>query len=389
MTVQPAGGASTRGVAATLGLVDHHCHGVVPGELDRPSFERLATESDWPLPPGCSAFDTPLGVSVRARCAPLLDLSRHASGEEYLDRRATLGSREVTRRLLAASGIDLFLIDTGFHGSDLLGPEAMSAATGAAAREVVRLEALGEQVARESTAARFGPAFVEALQERSRRCVAAKSILAYRYGLDVDPTRPSPGEVAEAAGRWLTAADRGGPRRLDHPVLLRHLLWTAVELRLAIQVHVGYGDPDITLHRCDPSQLTEFLRLTRDSGARIMLLHCYPFIREAGILAQLFPHVFLDTSSAVSHSGAGSLALIRESLEVAPFSKLLFASDAYGLPELYLCGTAGWRDGISRVLDEWLAADLIGAADAERYVRMIGRDNALRAYGLELQEDGR
>ncbi len=33
---------------------------------------------------------------------------------------------------------------------------------------------------------------------------------------------------------------------------------------------------------------------TEPIGTPIMLLHCYPFQREAGFLANVFPHVYMD-----------------------------------------------------------------------------------------------
>ena len=61
---------SIQEAAATVPLVDHHCHGVLRDTPDRASFEILATESDWPEPPGLSIFDSPFGVVMRAECAP-------------------------------------------------------------------------------------------------------------------------------------------------------------------------------------------------------------------------------------------------------------------------------------------------------------------------------
>ncbi|GAA0248641.1 hypothetical protein [Cryptosporangium japonicum] len=45
-----------------------------------------------------------MGLAIRRHCAPRLDLPRHASAEDYLARRAELGTAEVTRRLLATTG---------------------------------------------------------------------------------------------------------------------------------------------------------------------------------------------------------------------------------------------------------------------------------------------
>ncbi|TCC30834.1 amidohydrolase family protein [Kribbella speibonae] len=370
-------------LVAELPLIDHHCHGVLTGTATGAEVELLATESDWPAPPGTSVFDNPFGITVRSVCAPLLDLPRHCTAEEYLQRRDELGGTEVSARLLASSGTERYLLDTGFRAGTIMTPDEMATLTGAATEEIVRLEALAESIAPSCTAAGFAGAFDDALEAAAAHAVGVKSIIAYRYGLDFDPAPPEPAQVTAAADRWLTAIEAGAPTHLADPVLLRHLLWRAVELRQPIQLHVGYGDPDIVLHRCDPSHLTAFAHATRTTGAQLMLLHCYPYIRQAGILAQLFPHVWLDTSCAVSHSGPSSQTLVRESLEMAPMHKLLYASDAFGLPELYACGSWLWRRAVGRVLDEWLADDLIGAADARRYVEMLGRDNAVRAYGLE------
>ena len=68
----------SRGIAASIsgmGLVDHHCHGVVPGDLDRRSFEGLITEGFDPAPEGTSHFDSPVGLAIRRWCAPVLELS--------------------------------------------------------------------------------------------------------------------------------------------------------------------------------------------------------------------------------------------------------------------------------------------------------------------------
>ncbi|RZU22314.1 hypothetical protein EV645_0396 [Kribbella rubisoli] len=368
---------------AGLPLVDHHCHGVRTGTTTDADFELLATESDWPAPPGTSVFDNPFGIAVRALCAPLLDLPRHCTAEDYLRRRGELGDQEVSARLLAASGTEKYLLDTGFRASTIMTPPEMAQLTGAATQEIVRLEALAESIAPDCTAAGFSSAFEDALERALEHAVGVKSIIAYRYGLDFDPAPPTNAEVTAAAGRWLAGIEAGGLVRLTDLVLLRHLLWRAVGFGKPIQLHVGFGDADIVLHRCDPSHLTEFAHATRETGVQLMLLHCYPYIREAGILAQLFPHVWMDTSCAVSHTGPSSETLVRQSLESAPMHKVLYASDAFGLPELYLCGAQLWRRAVARILGEWVAEGFAGETDARRYAELLGRGNAIRAYGLE------
>ena len=359
-------------------LIDHHCHGVITGPLDRRRFESLLTESDQPAPPGCTAFDSQLGFAVRRWCAPVLGLAPHASPDDYLDRRRELGAAEVNRRLLAEAEVDAFLVDTGYRADELTDPAGLAAA-GATAGEIVRLEAVAESLEGVS-AEGFADAFTAALDAATAHAVAVKSIVAYRHGLDFDPARPARREVTAAAGRWL----RGGAGRLDDPVLLRHLLWAGVDRGLPLQLHTGFGDPDLDLGRCDPLLLTGFLRATRDAGVAVLLLHCYPFHRQAGYLAQAFTHVYLDVGLAVNHVGARATAVVAESLELAPFHKVLYSSDAFGLAELHHLGAVLFRTAFDAVTGEWVAQGRWSPGDAARVAGLVGAENARRVYRLAI-----
>src|SRR5579875_614729 len=237
-----------------LALIDHHCHGVVTADLDQAGFGALLTESPWPPPPGTSAFDGQLGFAVRRWCAPVLGLPPSAPPEDYLHRRAELGAAEVNRRLLTGAGVTSWLVDTGYRASQLADPVELARLSGTPARPVVRLEPVAEQVAAAGTdAAGFAAAFAVALQaavagrDRGTGAVGLKSIAAYRFGLDFDPARPDATAVAAAAGDWLRTIEAGTAPRLADPVLLRHVIWTGVDLGLPLQFHTGFGDPDARL----------------------------------------------------------------------------------------------------------------------------------------------
>jgi uncharacterized protein len=366
-----------------LALIDHHCHAVVTSALDRRGVEALLTEAPGPPAEGTSMFDSPLGFAVRRWCAPLLDLEPSVPADRYLQRRAELGPDEVNRRLLRAAGVDAWLLDTGYQTSHVLTPDQMAQASGTPAREVVRLEAVADRVAGEGTgAADFASRFTEALTAAIKDAVGLKSIAAYRYGLDFDPGPPGAAEVRDAAGHWLSAIDDGAPPRVTDPVLLRYLIWTGVETGLPLQFHVGFGDPDARLHRADPSLLHDFLLATRSSGTPIMLLHCYPYHRQAGCLANVFPHVYMDVGEALNHVGARSAAVLAEAMELTPFHKMLYSSDAFGLPELHYLGAAGFRRDLARVTGAFVADGAWSAADAERVADLVGAANARRVYRL-------
>ncbi|MCW5253600.1 MULTISPECIES: amidohydrolase family protein [unclassified Streptomyces] len=362
-------------------LVDHHCHGVMRDSITRDTFEMLATESDWP-DDTCSVFDSQVGLTFRHFCAPLLDLPVNCGGEEYWDRRERLGQDEVTRRLMRSTGIGTFLVDTGFRADAIVTPEELAAVNGARSGHIVRLETVLEDVARESGADTFIEDFDAALADADQWALGYKSVIAYRFGLDFDPDVPTAAEVTAAAGRWLREIDGGAPVRVGDPVLMRHALHRAVALAKPIQFHVGFGDSDIVLPRCDPSRMTEFIRRTRTSGASIMLLHNYPFVREAGFLAHVYPHVYVDTGVILNYTGWRARAVVRESFELTPFHKMVFSSDAFGLPELYCAGAAQWRREVGALFGEWVAEGLMSEADAEKYVTWAAHGNARRVYGL-------
>jgi hypothetical protein len=368
-----------------LPLIDHHCHGLVPTELDRKAFEKLISESFVDAPKGTSHFDAPVGLAIRATCAPIVDLDPFPDPDHYLARRAELGAAEVNRRFIKASGLATLLIDTGFRSDDILSCPGMAKATGLDCREVVRIEAVAERVGRDGVAAAdYGKVFADQLAKEVKGAVGLQSIVSYRGGFAFDPAPPSRAAVTKAAGPWLKRLAKGG--RMDDPVLLRHGLWIAAELararRMPIQFHVGYGDRDAKIHLNNPSLMMDFLQHLDDMGVAATLLHCYPFQREAGYLAEVFPNVYFDVGVILNYTGAMSGHVLGEALELAPFTKQLYSSDAFGIAEFYYLGALLFRRALKAHLDRWIADGFCSAKDADRIVGLIGAANARRIYPL-------
>jgi predicted TIM-barrel fold metal-dependent hydrolase len=175
---------------------------------------------------------------------------------------------------------------------------------------------------------------------------ALKTIAAYRGGLD----RPAEHVVAALEANEATADP------------------------LPVQVHCGFGDSDLHLWRADPSYLKPLVERFRETP--FVLLHCYPYVREAGWLAHVYGNVRLDLSLTIPHVSQPAQA-IREALELAPVSKLLYASDAARTPELYYLAARRWRQALAEVLPELLPAE-----EVEEAARLILRENALQLYRL-------
>jgi predicted TIM-barrel fold metal-dependent hydrolase len=362
-------------------LIDHHCHGVVKAPLGIGSFEPYLTEAHAAAAPGTTYFDTQTGFAVRRWCPPLLGLEPHCPPAHYLARRRELGPYETNRRLLHGSRIGTFMVDTGLPG-DLTCPREIAALSGGVAYEIVRLETVAEQVADTSgTADSFIANLAEAVHAASRTAIAFKSVAAYRHGLALSAAPPAPALVRAAAHDWLATRAAGG--RVSDPVLLRHLLWTAVATGLPLQLHTGFGDPDLRLDRADPTLLTDFVKATEGLGAPLVLLHGYPYHRQAAYLANVFPHVYADVGLTLTHTGSRAAAVLAETLELAPFGKVLFSTDAYGLPELYVVGARLFTEAVDTLLTRWVSEGAWSPQDAGRVAGLIAAENARRLYRLD------
>jgi len=334
------------------------------------------------LDEGDGSFDSLAGFSFLRWCPPVLDLDPGVPLPVYVGRRAELGVEEVTRRFLGRAWLGAMFVDTGFHGDRLFTPAEMGAFAGAEPREVLRLEALASEVADSGVSAGgFANAYRSALSKRTAdpSVIAVKSIAAYRVGLDLAPERPPDSEVWAAADRWLAS----GAGRLADETLHRFFIWSAAELGMPVQFHVGYGDRDVDLHRCDPLLLTPLLRALEPTRVPVLLLHNYPFHRHAGYLAQVFPFVYADLGLATHNVGRRAVELLGEAMELIPFSKFLFSSDAFGLPELYYLGALWFRRGLSEFLSAGLDDGDWTDDDAERITRLICADNPRRAYRIQ------
>ncbi len=362
-------------------LVDHHVHGAFNKPVDRAGFEASINEgSTDPVPDFMTMFDSPLGLAIRRWCAPVLGLPAHASADEYWARRGEFGPDELTTAMLTKAGVSRWVVDTGFKGDLLTTPEQMAELTGRPASSILRLERLTEDLLEAGVdPVDFPDAFRSALAQAadSPDVVGTKTIVAYRTGFDIDWSRPT--DMAVIDNATATRAN-GNELRVDSPVLIAFGVHTAADHGLPLQVHVGFGDRDLDLNRTDPLLLLPLLRAM--APVPVLLLHCYPFHRQAGYLAQAFDHVNFDVGLAINYLGSRATSLVAEALDTAPFAKQLYSSDAFGPPELHLLGAVLWRRSMGLVLGEWVRDGDCSERDAIAIVDMIGVHNAERVYSL-------
>ena len=165
----------------------------------------------------------------------------------------------------------------------------------------------------------------------------------------------------------------------DH--LLGRAMRHCIDHDAPMQIHTGVGDYEVNLANCRPSLLMDILRKPSLRACKVILVHDgYPYQGEAGYMAQMLPRVYCDLSEGVPFSAHGSARIIRETLEMAPISKVLYGSDAFSLPEQNYVGAQMGRRGLATVLQEFVDAGTLDEKGALFAARRILGENALELY---------
>src|SRR5207237_887081 len=99
-------------------------------------------------------------------------------------------------------------------------------------------------------------------------------------------------------------------------------------------------------------------------------------------LAGLYSHVYTDLSLTIPFTAHGGAAAIRGALEQAPTSKLLLATDAFSIPELFFLGALQARQSLDTALQQLQAEGWLTPGQAEQAARQMLYDNAARLYGV-------
>ncbi len=370
---------------SAIPLLDHHCHALQRSgpPLDSAAFRRYFSES---ADPGMTAH---IGYSLfyRRGLRDLAALLGCAPDEAaVLATRQQIAPEAYARRLLAAAHIATLLVDTGLRSAENYTLDEQRAFVPCPVHEVLRLETRMEQlIVATDTFAQLEEAYRVSLEAaRAQGIVAFKTIAAYRGGLEIAPRTRN--EAIEAYPAVKAEAQRAGRVRLSERPLLEYLLRIGLEAaaaqELPVQFHTGFGDDDADLRAANPLHLRPLLQDEALRGVSFVLLHTYPFMREAGYLASIYSHVYADLSLTIPFTAHGGVAALKAALELAPTSKLLLATDAFSIPELFYLGALYAREGLSAALAQLLAARWLEASQAEEAAWQMLYGNAAALYGV-------
>jgi hypothetical protein len=360
-------------------LIDGHAHPpLLPETAAMAPFARYFTEAHDPETIERHAPHTLFYRRALRELAVLLDCEPTAVAVARA--RSERAPEDHLRHLLGTARVAAVLLDDGYPRTGALSVAEFAAAAGARTWRVLRIERLLEDLIPTcDTLGALQGALITALEAAGPNVVALKSIVAYRSGLAIQ--QPDVYAVERALAE-VRAAWQGTPGRLAAKPLLDHCVLAAAEWAagrdLPLQLHTGFGDRDLDLRLANPLHLRPVLEGGALSRGPVVLLHAsYPYVREAAYLASAYPNVYVDTSLAAPLlAGPGLTRVLEELLALAPVTKVLYGSDAWGIPEWFWLAARAAR----RSLGEALAS--FSDPEPAWVARRILHDNAAELYRL-------
>jgi glutamine synthetase len=406
-------------VAQNYPIIDNHAHNLlIPEYLDTIPFESITSEAQ-----GRALRDTFKSLShLRAvrQLRQLYECSDDADWQDIVDQRTEWLKADPERLYRKCfQGIHSILIDDGLAGPEKVHPYSWhDSYTTAPCKRIVRIETVAETLMESilkdatdedldeasyltDTWLTFTEEFEREIQEaiQDRDVAGFKSVVCYRTGLDIEPDyERAAGDVGHPFERYVERSIRKKKYRIERKALNDYLVLRTLEIlseRLPrgdsfskpLQLHTGLGDNDINLKESNPSYLQPLIE--NYSRVPFVLLHsAYPYTREAGYLATVYKHVYLDLGEVFPMvSRDGQKSILRQSLEIVPGSKLLWSTDGHFFPETYWLANKQFREVWLELLIEYIQKEDITPFQAIEMTKDILFNNSNSLYDLRYQVD--
>lgn len=373
-------------------FIDHHAHSILKRhlEVDVIGFRRAFSESNSLVMFEKHVPHSLHYMNIRER---LKDYLRFETDEELIEARQALSAPDYVNELWDDASLGGLLIDDGFNSETSMSVNELAKVCGRPVFKVVRLETIFEKLICERDS------FQELIQHLQLAMhsfsdtipVGFKTIAAYRGGLPTEPTidlaaaKESFNEI-----KMQIAADSKNEAkkfRIESSPLYHYLLLNAFQLaahsKLPVQIHTGIGDGDLSLHDANPTVMTPIVKDKRFASCNFVFLHCYPYHREAAYMCSVFPNCYMDLSLSVILVSAMAKNFVRETLALAPASKLLAGSDGHTIPEMHWYGATVMKEALQAVLNDLLDENYLQLAQAQSIAENVLYRNCRELYSLE------
>jgi uncharacterized protein len=368
-------------------IIDHHAHALIKTSeaMTMERYQGFFTESPNPIMKSRYVPDTIMWQWAIRELAAYLGCEPTA--EAVLIARNALSLQELANGMWRDQNSEMLLIDYGFRSAENYTPEELRSTFNQRVEMILRLETFAQElILQYPTFSQTLDAYVAGVEgARNAGHMSLKSIIAYRTGLDIQWTTRD--EATRAFGEVKDQADREGQIRLASKPLCDYLVLVALEIanrqEMPIQFHTGFGDTDVNLLKANPLHMRLLLESDKFRRVPFVLLHAgYPYVRELGYLAAMYPHVYMDISLAIPFITTAIPTMIHEALSLTPITKVLYSSDAFSIPEIFWLANRWGRAALEKVLGEIVEAGALTVQQAERAGQQILYQNSRDVYRL-------
>ena len=399
-------------------VIDNHAHNLLlPGEYVHHPFESITTEATGP-----ALSDAEYSLSHLRALKQLKHLYGYSgpdtewTWQALLDLRQQWFERDLTALIRnSLKGTYSILMDDGLLDARVIhNYRYHDQFTEAPTKRILRIETLAESLMAELTrdarmddlassnfmadtyllfSERFEIQIKEAIADPE--VVAFKSVVCYRSSesLDIEPDYDRVLlKIGPSFEAYIARCVEDKRYRVDSKYVNDFLVLKTLELLTSqyakgtfskpVQFHTGLGDNDIDLLRSNPAYMQPLVE--KYPEVPFVILHsAYPFTREAGYLAMAYKNVFLDVGEVFPQlSRDGELKVLKQALELAPFSKLLWSTDGHLFPETYWLANRQFREVLEEVIVEYVRERDISEEEAIGMATAIMFNNSNYLYNL-------
>lgn len=367
-------------------LIDHHAHSLLTdfSQLDAIGFRQAFSETKSLSMLQSHAQHSIHYIHMLRELSEYLDMEEDE--EKILEMRSRLGKTNYVRMLFDHASIGGSIIDAGFRKDDMLSLEKLSILCGRPIYQCIRIESVIEDCLKNAHSFdEMHSDFAEGLNNPSGpKVVAFKTIAAYRGGLEIDQWDVNAARTNFSELKTLSI--QAGTVRITKSPLYHFLLSEAFEIaqteNVPVQIHCGLGDADGDLRETNPWCFRTLLERRKFSKVNFVFLHCYPYVREAALLASLYNNVYIDLSLAVSLISPQAGTMFADALSVAPSTKILVATDGHSVPETYWYASHSARRALSSVLSSLIGNGYVNENQAMTIADRLFHKNAQDLYRL-------
>lgn len=292
----------------------------------------------------------------------------------------TVDYESYTKELFDDVGLKGAILDFGYP-QPTVNREVFMDKTNLHIDEIVRIEkemieAMEESLDFGSFITNLRKRFQQALQKK--HVVGLKTIIAYRSGLDI-------GEMNEQDAQQdysLFVSNNRAVVKSLRDYCFHMAMEECTKANKFFHIHTGIGDGEVVLPKASPSFLLDLFRTEQYKDTKVHLVHGgYPWMEEAAFIVSILPNVYMDISLQVPFTGHGVKRVIQQVLEMAPFDKVMYGSDAFTVPEMYWMGVDLFKSELTEVLNEFVGKDFMTVEKAQEIGEMLLYKNYETVYG--------